>query len=338
MIKRTLGRTGLEVSVVGFGGIPIQRTTREATEALLLEAYAVGINFIDTARGYTVSEDFIGEALQKNGLRDKMIIATKSMVRDYEGMKEEVETSLRMLRTDHIELYQFHNVNTMEQLETILSEDGAYRALEEAKAAGKVGHIGITSHSADILKKALEIDKFETVQFPYNYIENQGEPIFEQAAAQKVGVICMKPIAGGSIGKGELSIRYILNNPNVTVAIPGMDAMEQVKRNAAVGMELRPLTKEEEESLKKIKDELGIRFCRRCGYCLPCPQNIDIPTQFVIEGYKLRYNMAEWAQGRYDSMKSHASDCVECGLCETRCPYDLPIREMLKHVAETFGK
>lgn len=338
MLKRTLGRTGLEVSVVGFGGIPIQRIDKESAEKLIVAAIEGGVDFIDTARGYTVSEAYIGEALEKNGLRDKVVLATKSPVRDYEGMKKEVALSLEMLRTDHIDLYQFHNVRTLEQLDAILSEDGAYRALEEALGEGKIGHIGITSHSADVLKRALEIDKFETVQFPYNYIERQGEPVFEEAAARNVGVICMKPIAGGAIGQGELSIRHILGNPNVTVAIPGMDNLDQVKKNIAAGERAEPLAPEELKALEAIKNALGSQFCRRCGYCLPCPQNIDIPTQFVLEGYYLRYSMPNWAQGRYDGLSAKATDCIECGLCETRCPYDLPIRDMLKHVAETFKK
>jgi len=338
MIKRTLGRTGLEVSVVGFGGIPIQRITREESEALIVEACKNGINFIDTARGYSVSEDYIGSALENNNLRDKVILATKSPVLDYETMKKEVETSLKMLRTSYIDLYQFHNVRSIEKLAIIMGENGSYRALKEAKAEGKIGHIGITCHSADVLMEALKIDKFETIQFPYNYIESQGEPVFEQAAKQNVGVICMKPIAGGAMEKGELSIQYILNNPNITVAIPGMDCLDQIVRNAAVGNDYKALTAEDLETLENIKVDLGDHFCRRCGYCLPCPQGIDIPTLFSFEGYHIRYKMNDWAQGRYDNLPKHASDCVECGICESRCPYDLPIRDMLKHVKGTFGQ
>ncbi|HKL11038.1 MAG TPA: aldo/keto reductase [Clostridia bacterium] len=338
MLKRILGRTGLEVSVIGFGGIPIQRISREESEKLIVEAYENGINFIDTARGYSVSEDYIGTALQNNNLRSMVILATKSPAKDYMTMKSEVETSLEMLRTNYIDLYQFHNVRNIEQLETIMGEDGAYKALEEAKENGKIGHIGITCHSADVLMEALKMDEFETIQFPYNYIENQGEPVFEQAAKQNVGIICMKPIAGGAIEKGELSIQYILDNQNITVAIPGMDCIDQVARNAAVGNDLQPITAEGLEILESIKKELGDHFCRRCGYCLPCPQGIDIPTLFSFEGYYLRYNMSEWPQGRYDNLQKHASDCIECGLCESKCPYNLPIRDMLKHVKETFGQ
>jgi predicted aldo/keto reductase-like oxidoreductase len=334
MRKRILGRTGLEVTEVGFGGIPIQRVDAEKTKALLDACLENGMNFLDTARGYTISESLIGQALE--GKRDKWIIATKSTARDYESMKADVEISLNNLRTDYIDLYQFHFVKDEGQLNMILSENGAYKALKEAKEAGKIGHIGITSHSVDLLEIALEKDCFDTIQFPYNPVESQGEGIFERAKAQNVGVILMKPIAGGAIKRGEVSIKYVLNNPNVTVAIPGMDSMEQVEKNTRVAMTSLALTKEDLDEIQAIKDELDGGFCRRCNYCAPCSQGIDIPTQFVLEGYLMRYNLEEWANTRYQGMAITAHDCIECGVCESRCPYDLPIGQMMKRVAKNF--
>lgn len=334
MRKRVLGRTGLEVSEVGFGGIPIQRVDGEMTQKLLNASLETGMNFIDSARGYTISEALIGKALE--GKRDKWIIATKSTAKDYESMKADVDISLKNLRTDYIDLYQFHFVKTEEQLEMILSENGAMKALIEAKESGKIGHIGITSHSADVLKIALEKDCFETIQFPYNPVETQGEGVFELAKEKNVGVILMKPIAGGAIRRGEVSIKYVLNNPNVTVAIPGMDSLEQVKKNARVAKESLTLNQDELEIIKEIKEELDGGFCRRCNYCAPCTQGIDIPLQFVVEGYLTRYNLQDWANDRYKGLEIKADDCVQCGACESRCPYDLPIGEMMGRVSKNF--
>lgn len=334
MEKRRLGKTNLEVTVIGLGGIPLQRLSEEKAGELVKAAIESGINFIDTARGYTVSESYIGTALEKYGLRERVYLATKTMVRDYEGMKTEIETSLANLKTDYIDLYQAHLVKTEEQYEDFIA--GGYRALVEAKRDGKIGAIGITAHTASLLEKVLDPEKFDTIQFPYNPIENQGENLFQTAKRHDMGVICMKPIAGGAFRKGALSLKYILQNENVTLAIPGMDSLDQVKINAAVGKNLKALTDSEVGEIEQIVKELGSEFCRRCGYCLPCPQGIDIPTQFIFEGYYKRYDMKDWAVGRYEKLEKNASDCVECGICETRCPYDLPIRTMLKKVNNTF--
>ncbi len=336
MEKRFLGKTELEVSVIGFGGIPIQRVDMEKAIELIKELNKQGINFIDTARGYTISEELIGYGLEKVG-RDKFILATKSMVRDYQGMKIDIETSLKNLRTDHIELYQLHNVRTEEEYNKIISEDGALKALKEAKKEGKIKYIGITSHDLNTLEQGIESGYFDTIQFPYNPVERQAEELFKRANSLGIGVIVMKPIAGGAISNAELSLRFILENPNVSIAIPGMDTIEQIEKNARVGNAYKKLNDTEKEIILAEAKELGTEFCRRCGYCAPCPQGIDIPTQFLLEGYYSRYNLRDWSKERYVSISYKASDCIECGQCETRCPYDLPIRKMLKKVANILG-
>lgn len=336
MHKRRLGRTNFEVSVIGFGGIPIQKVSKEEAIDLIMTANKQGINFIDTARGYGKSEELIGYGIEKCG-RDKFIIATKSPVRDYEGMKKEIETSLKLLRTDCIDLYQLHLVRTEEQYKMVMSENGALRALKEAKSKGLIKEIGITSHDASILEKAIETGEFSTIQFPYSPVERQGEKLFERAKELDIGVIIMKPVAGGAIRNVSLSLRFIIENPNISVVIPGMDKIEQVIENSSVGKDVRPLTDEERAIIMKEAEELGSEFCRRCGYCAPCPQGIDIPTQFVLEGYYLRYDLKDWAKERYEKLQHKASDCIECGQCEPKCPYDLPIRQMLKRVSRNFS-
>ena len=330
----TLGKTGLRVSKMGFGGIPIQRVTAEEAKALLEAVEAAGVNYIDTARGYTVSEELIGQAIK--GRRDKFVLATKSMARDREAMAKDIETSLGNLRTDYIDLYQIHNPS-VQQLEQVCAPGGALEALLEAKEAGRIGHLGLTAHSLEVFQRALELEWVETVMFPYNIVENQGADLMEQAAEKNVGFIGMKPLAGGAIEDAALALRYIAANPHVSVVIPGMYAPGEVAQNAAAVADAAPLSQAEQDRMEQIRKELGTSFCRRCNYCAPCTVGISIPNAFLFHGYLSRYGLADWARSRYEAMPAKAGDCVECGACEERCPYQLPIREMLKKTAADFG-
>jgi len=331
-----LGRTGLNCSVLSFGGIPIQRSDAANTVSVVDALEQHGINFIDTARGYTVSEEYLGAALE--GRREKFILATKSMSRDYAGMKQDVETSLANLRTPYIDLYQLHNL-PLADFDTVFSSDGALRALREAKSEGKIGHIGVTLHSLDALKRVVEEDDgtFETVMFPYSIVELHGHDTLLAAREKGIGVICMKPLAGGNLEDADLALRFVSQSGAVHIAIPGMGSAEEVERNAAVFDRPAPLTPRELERCETIRRELGSRFCRRCGYCLPCAKGIHIPNVFTLVNYLRNYQLADWAKLRYDAMPHHANECVGCGLCETRCPYELPIREMLRDVVRDFG-
>ena len=334
MEYRTLGKTGLTVSCVGCGGIPIQRIDAEGTKKLMHELLENGVNYIDTARGYTVSEEYLGYGLE--GIRDKFILATKGRGLTKEEMAKDIATSLKNLRTDYIDLYQFHDPS-MENLDRILSPGGALEALQEAKQAGIVRHIGITAHSTQVFRRALSLDWVETIMFPYNIVESQGEELIKACKEKNIGFICMKPLAGGAIEDASLAMRYIAKNPNVSVIIPGMANSQELEQNARAALDSTPLTPEETEKLNIIQKSLGTQFCRRCGYCAPCTVGIAIPQVFTLEGYLSRYGLGQWAHARYDTMPAKASDCVECGLCETRCPYHLPIREMLKKAAAAFG-
>ena len=335
MEYRILGKTGLRVSRIGFGGIPIQRIDAEGTRALMQALVEKGVNYIDTARGYTVSEEYLGYGLE--GIRDKFVLATKSMSRDKESMARDIEISLANLRTDYIDLYQLHNPK-LEELDVIFSENGAIRALRQAKAEGKIGHIGITAHSAAVFEKALEYDEIETVMFPYNIVESQGEELIARCREKNVGFICMKPLAGGAIEDGRLALRYILANDNVTVAIPGMAEVKELEQNLAAAEDTSPVTEEEKAAFEKVRAELGQNFCRRCNYCAPCAAGINIPSVFLFQGYLRRYGLAGWARERYATLPVKASACVQCGACETRCPYQLPIRQMMAEAAKDFGE
>ncbi len=326
---RNLGKTTLKVQRVGFGGIPIQRITQEETNSVINELMNQGVNFIDSARGYTISEEYIGNAIE--GTRDKWVLATKSMSRTYDAMMKDVETSLNNFKTDCIDLYQLHNVKISEY-ESIFEKGMAYEALLECKKQGKIKHIGITSHSLDAIKEAVYSDKFDTIQFPYNIVEDQADEIFREAHKRNIGVIVMKPLAGGAITDGKLAIKYILSKEYIDVVIPGMDSTNQVIENTSVLRDLN-LKDEDNKKIEEIRSLLGSRFCRRCEYCMPCPVGINIPMNFLLEGYYTRYNLKEWAKERYRDISVKPSECIECGKCEAKCPYNLPIREMLKDVS-----
>ena len=334
MEYRTLGKTGLKVSRMGFGGIPIQRIDAEGTKVLMHKLLEAGVNYIDTARAYTVSEEYLGYALE--GIRDKFILASKTMSRTREGMAADIEQSLKNLRTDYIDLYQIHNV-TPEQLEQVMAPGGALEALYEARESGKIGHIGLTAHSIDTFKIAVELPWVETIMFPYNIVETQGEALIHKCAEKNIGFIDMKPLAGGAIEDATLALRYICANDDVTVAIPGMAEVNELTQNVAACSDRSPLSDEEKAKILEIRNALGTQFCRRCNYCAPCAAGISIPSVFLFEGYLSRYGLGEWAKGRYAAMPKHASDCIGCGACEDRCPYHLPIRDMMKRAAEKFG-
>ena len=335
MEYRILGKTGLKISRMGFGGIPIQRIDSEGTKALIHRLMEAGVNFIDTARGYTVSEEYLGYALQ--GIRDKFVLATKSMAQTKEAMAADIDTSLKNLRTDYIDLYQIHNPSAA-AYETIKAPGGALEALMEAKADGKIGHIGLTTHSADLMKKVMEEDWVETLMFPYNIVETQAEELIARCGEKNIGFIDMKPLAGGAIEDATLALRFIAANPNVTVIIPGMADPKELDQNLAAMEDNNPLTDADWTKINAIRQDLGTHFCRRCNYCAPCSAGIPISAVFLMEGYFSRYGLADWARGRYEALAGHASDCIDCGVCETRCPYELPIRQMLKSAAQKFGK
>ena len=335
MNYKTLGKTGLNVSQMGFGGIPIQRIDAAGTRKLMEQMVEAGINYIDTARGYTVSESFLGEALV--GIRDKFVLATKSMSRTKEAMAADIEISLNNLKTDYIDLYQVHNPS-IQQLQQVVAEGGALEALMEAKAAGKIGHLGLTAHSLEVFEMALDMDWVETIMFPYNIVETQGEKLIAKCAEKNVGFICMKPLAGGAIEDATLAMRFCCANENVSVVIPGMAEPKELDQNLAAVNDESPLSAAENTKITTIRWELGTQFCRRCNYCAPCREGISIPSVFLFEGYLSRYGLGTWAKERYDAMAKHASDCIGCGACESRCPYNLPIRQMLKAAAVKFGK
>ena len=333
------GTTGLQISRLGFGGIPIQRIDQPGTRELLIAAHKAGINYIDTARAYTVSEAWIGQSLEEAGLRDDFILATKCRALTKADMEAEIATSLKNLRTDHIDVYQIHNLPEAE-IDKVFGEGGAWEALEEAKAAGKIGHLGVTAHNVDALKKMLELhgDKIETVMFPYNIVEIHGHEVLKKAREMGIGTIAMKPMAGGNLDDWNLALRFIAASGVIDISIPGMGSPEEADRNAEAAEHFSPLTQEELAECDRIRKELGNEFCRRCNYCAPCTVGISIPSVFLFQGYLNRYGLQQWGRERYATLQTKAGACIRCGACEPRCPYNLPIRQMMQKAAEDFGE
>ncbi|MBQ3030896.1 MAG: aldo/keto reductase, partial [Anaerotignum sp.] len=178
----------------------------------------------------------------------------------------------------------------------------------------------------------------ETIMFPYNIVEKQGEELMRRCTEQNVGFIVMKPLAGGAIEDATLALRFVCANPDVTVVIPGMFDLKEIEQNLAAVEDKTPLTEAELAQMEEIRKQLGNNFCRRCNYCAPCAVGIQIPNVFLFQGYLDRYGLGDWAKDRYSTMSVKASACIGCGACEKRCPYDLPIREMLKDAAAKFGE
>ncbi len=325
----------MNVSVVGFGGIPIQGLTFEEAEKVLLHAVDRGINLFDSARGYTDSEEKIGRALGRH--RDKIYLASKAMSRGGESMKGELDTSLKKLGTEMIDLYQLHAVGSEAQLERVIGPGGAYPTLVKAREAGKIRFIGITGHSRDILLKAVATGLFDTVQFPYNPIETEWEDSLIPAAVKAgMGTIGMKPVAGGAIHNVPLSIRFTLTR-GMTVSIPGMDSIKQVDENVTAGENLDELTEKELSLLAEEKSFWGEQFCRRCGYCMPCPSGLNIPFLLLLEVYFSRYGLEDWARSRLATLDTSYDACTSCGECLEKCPYHLPIPELLEKAGKIFG-
>mgnify|MGYP000867460742 CR=1 FL=1 len=336
MNYRKLGKTGLLVSEIGFGGIPLQRITPEEAVSVVREALRLGINFFDSARGYTDSEEKLGRAMRGMIARREVILATKSGVLTKEEMKRDVEISLRKFETDYIDLYQLHNMRGEEKIARIFAPGGAWEGLKEAQEEGRVRFVGITGHIPSQLLELLQEKSFDTVQFPFNTVEQEALPeLLPYAQEHDIGTIVMKPLAGGALGRPATALKYILQH-QFSTAIPGMKSLAEVRENAAASG--AALGEWEEGKLREEKELLGPRFCRRCDYCQPCPQGIDIPSLLTLQRYSERYDLHDWALERYRLQQAKAGDCLECGECEEKCPYDLPIRELLKSCCQCFGE
>jgi len=323
---------GMKVLRMGMGGIPIQRLDAKGSDRVLEKAVESGIRFFDTARIYTDSESKFGRVLPR--YRERVTIASKSFSRGGAEMLRDIETSLKQLRTDHVDLFQCHNVASEADLEKVLAPDGAVAGMLKAMEQGKVRHIGLSGHKPRIVALALSRFAFETIQVPCNFMETEAlRDLIPEARRRRVGVIAMKPIGGGNIRETALNFRFIFSQ-GVDVAIPGMDAERQVEENVAALDDLSPLQAGETARLQSEKERLGDSFCRRCEYCMPCPQGLPIAFLHVLKNYYFLYDLKNWVWERIDALAKSYKDCLACGQCVQKCPYHLDMPRIFKETWE----
>lgn len=354
MNRRRLGKTELMVSPIGFGGIKLPEVEQDDATELLNAAIDRGIDFVDTARGYGDSEQKIGEALSHR--RSEFYLSSKSGAVDGDSMRRDLETSLTNLKTDYLDIYFMHNLRTDEGFESVMGKGGALEALRKAQSEGLVHHVCFSSHRfLGTMKRGILCGEFEAIMVSYNILNDElvDEEVMPLAKENDLGVVAMKPLAGGAlVSPAGLSIetesgqtvainatqalRFVLSHDAVTIAIPGMTNLRELEENIAAGEIAEQMSADEKAQLAAAAGALGKEFCRNCGYCMPCPEGINIPVIFRHEGYFSRYGLKEWASNRYRMVEVKAESCVECGTCEEKCPYNLPIIEKLREAHATL--
>lgn len=324
MQKIIFGSTGLEVTRTAMGCLPIQRISFDEARDILRRAYESGINFFDTARAYSDSEEKIGYAL--SDVRENIVIATKSGAKNATELRAHLETSLKNLKTDYIDIYQFHNPSFVP---VPGGEDGLYDEALKAKAEGKIRHIGITNHSLDIAREAVKSGLYETLQYPFNHLSTQEEIDLVNLCKEKnVGFICMKGMSGGLVTNACVPFAFIRQFENA-VPIWGVQRMSEIEEFISLENEPPMLTDDMRAVIEKDRRELAGAFCRSCGYCLPCPVGIPISNANRMRELLTRSPYKNWitAQWRIDMEK--IENCIKCGVCATKCPYGLKPYETL---------
>lgn len=329
----TLGRTGIVTPKNAFGALPIQRISEEAACALLRKAYDAGITFFDTARAYSDSERKIGLAL--SDVRENIFIASKTMTRDVEGFWKDLETSLHNLQTDYIDLYQFHNPAVCPRPG---DGSGLYEAMLEAKAQGKIRHIGITNHRPHVAEEAVRSGLYETLQFPFCYLATETDlALVELCREQNVGFIAMKGLSGGLITDAKAAYAWMAQYENV-LPIWGVQRESELDEFLACGENPPEMAGEILSSIERDRAELLGNFCRACGYCMPCPVGIQISNCARMSQLIRRSPSAGWLTPESRQMMFRIEQCVGCGKCKSKCPYELDTPTLLKRNLEDYKR
>ncbi len=325
-----LGRTNLTVSKNGFGALPIQRVGVDEACRILRKAYLGGINYFDTARFYTDSEKKIGLAL--SDVRENIVISTKTMRTDVEGFWRELGESLSLLKTDYIDIYQFHNPPFCPKPG---DGTGLYEAMLEAKAKGMIRHIGITSHKLKIAEEAVRSGLYETLQFPFSYLASEKEEALVRLCEEHdVGFICMKALAGGLITRSDVAYAYLADYP--VAPIWGIQRERELDEFLSYNENPPKLTEERIAYIKEEREELSGEFCRGCGYCMPCPVGIEINNCARMSLMLRRAPMAMSLTPAQQEKMKKIEDCINCGQCKAKCPYGLDTPNLLKKNYEDY--
>lgn len=351
MEYRRLGRTNLKISAIGFGGLPLFFQPQEQAIEVINFALDGGINYFDLdeagdsflpERVYLDGGKKIGKVLKER--RKDCYLGVKSMRQTYEELKEDVDLALERLvkgsSREVIDIFQLAFLDTPQKMEIILSQQGGLRALEEAKDEGKIDFILGAAHNPRTLIQAIKTGRFDVVEFPFNIIESEYlTELIPLARERDIGMVVMKPLGGGQLASlYNLSLRWILQH-DIDCVIPGMKTLEEVKKNLAIGHYPERLSPEELEKLKMLGTEVGKEYCHRCGYCLPCPQGIMILA--VIDLVRAPMLSLEMKKKSYHHvikgrLKSNPQNCVQCEQCVEKCPFKLPIPELMKRAVEMF--
>ena len=327
MDRVRFGKTGLEVSRIAFGGIPIMRLSTDDAVDIVKEALRLDINFFDTANGYADSEIKIGIGI-KGVPREELVIATKSAAKEKQSLTEHLDLSLKQLGVDYVDIYQLHNVGP-KNCQAVFGPGGAYEGMLEAIQAGKVRFPAFSSHSIPLAIDIMKEDKFDVVQLPFNYIDDMAaEEAIPLAKELDMGFIAMKPMGGGLLYDAGLSFRYLLQFESI-VPDPGIEKLEEIREIAAVVESNKGFSDEDRAEVIRLRTELGSSWCHRCDYCQPCAQGIPISTVLTSKSFLKRFSL-EKARFFAQEAVEKAHDCTECRECVARCPYDLNIPVLLK--------
>ena len=329
----TLGSTGIQVVQNGFGALPIQRDSKEVAVKIVRRAYEGGMRFFDTARAYSDSEEKVGEAL--NDVRDNLYIATKTMAQTPEEFWKQLETSLQLLKTDYIDIYQFHCAN---QVYAPGDGTGMYECMLEAKAQGKIRHIGITAHKIQIAFDAVESGLYETLQYPFSYLAAEREKeLVAKCKEKNVGFIAMKGLAGGLIHKSEAAMAFMTQYDNV-LPIWGIQRETELEEWLSYMENTPSMTGEIKEYIEREQKELSGEFCRGCGYCMPCPKGIMINQCARMSLMLRRAPSAFWLSENMQAEMKKIETCIDCRKCVSKCPYSLNTPELLKKNYEDYKR
>ena len=338
MKRIRLGKSGMEVSRVGFGGIPLQRLSEDGAVRVIRAGVEAGIDWIDTAHGYGTSEERFGKALGHYD-RSRVRIFTKGPARDPEAARTQLSTSLERLRTPYLDLYQFHQVPSADAWKT-MKENGTVQVILEARERGEVRHVGVSAHNPDTALALVEDPVVETIQWPFNFmVEEEGRRVLEACRRHDVGFIAMKPFGGGMLDNASACVRFLLQFPEVAMD-PGFEQEEQIVEVLSLVAEedrgaVSP-TEADRAVMERLKGELGTRFCHRCGYCSPCPQGVSIVPLMTMQSLIRRFSRGQVTSGWAKDAAASAERCTECGECESKCPYELQIRKGIRAGAAAF--
>ncbi|MFX1507571.1 MAG: aldo/keto reductase [Promethearchaeota archaeon] len=336
MKKMRLGKTNLNVSRIGIGGIPIQRPPEATAIKVLQRCLDLGITYIDTSIAYGTSEDRIGKAIPD--YRDDIIIATKTGWRSKEMANECLEKSLINLQTDYIDIWQFHNVSTPTAFEQVFKPEGAMEAAQQALKEGKINHIGISSHSLEIARKSITSGEFSTVLFPFNFVRNEpATELISLAQKHDVGFVAMKPFAGGSIKNANAAIKYLLQFDTV-IPVVGIEKASEIEEIVEIVNGPWELSLQEQEEMKAIHSQLEKTLCRQCGECQPCPQGVHIQMLMITKGMWRLWPRDEFLNRWMPPSVESWIKCDQCKECEEKCPYNLPIRQIISENIEFYKK